>query len=356
QGDLVNGTGNQLVTNGDLALNTTGSITNWGTLSTLGNLGLSGINLTNQTDAVISAGNLLDLNFSGTVTNTGRLSSGQNLNLIAQTLNNNSGAIAAGSNLTATIGGNLNNRSLLFAANDLNLYVAGQVNNYTQANIFALNNITIARNVNLARNTQVLNASGTIESYSGDVGIYTNLLDNRRAEYTVDDYGNMLTDAGVASILAGGDMTLNANLIRNTISMIAADGDLTMEGGSLVNEAHLYGYDSPLEHYTALGATAVECYDNGYCFMRRTWYENPEDYGDGILYAVIDVNSPNQSGYLPDSYLDIFAGGLYVQTDMVINMVDERSILDTWFQVKDSVYGTGEVGSSWADHPYNFDK
>ena len=355
QGNLVNGAGNQLITNGDLTLNTNGSITNQGTLSTLGNLGLSGTNLTNQANAVISAGNLLDLNFTGTVTNAGRLSSGQNLNLIAQTLNNNSGAIAAGNNLTATVGGNLNNRSLLFAASNLNLYVAGEVNNYTQANIFALNNITIARNAALASNTQVLNESGTIESYEGNVGIYTNLLENHRAEYTVDDYGNVLTDSGVASILAGGNMTLNANLIRNTISMIAADGDLHMEGGSLVNEAQLYGYDSPLEHYTALGATDVECYDNGYCFMRRTWYENPEDYGDGILYAMIDVNSPNQSGYLPDSYLDFFVGGSYFQTGITVNGPPPEVVLDTWFGVQGD-FGDGEIGSNWSRHPHEYDR
>ena len=355
QGNLVNGLGNQLITNGDLTLNTTGNITNQGTLSTLGDLGLSGINLTNQANAVISAGNLLDLNFTGAVTNAGRLSSGQNLNLIAQILNNNSGAIAAGNNFTATIGGNLNNRSLLFAANDLNLYVTGQVNNYTQANIFALNNITIARNAALARNTQVLNESGTIESFGGNVGIYTGELLNRRAEYTVDDYGNVLTDSGVASILAGGNMTLNANLIRNTISLIAADGNLDMQGGSLVNEAHLYGYDTPQEYYTALGARNVDCYDNGYCFMPVTWIADPADYVDGLIYAYIDVNSLSQSDWLKESFLDVFVNGMQVQTSEIINGYTPRELLDRYLDWVNLGYLPDEIPNNWSDHPYNYD-
>lgn len=361
QGNLVNGAGNQLITNGNLTLNTNGSITNQGTLSTLGNLGLSGTSLTNQANAVISAGNFLDLNFTGAVTNAGRLSSGQNFNLIAQTLNNNSGAIAAGNNFTATIGGNLNNNSLLFAASDLNLYVAGEVNNYTQANIFALNNVTIARNAALARNTQVLNESGTIESYGGNVGIYTNLLENRRAEYTVDANGNMLTDSGVASILAGGNMTLNANLIRNHISLIAADGDVDMEGGSLENIAYVFGNETREEYYELLGGSYIYCYDSGYCNVRSF---NGE-FLEGMLYAIIEYNSYQRSDVAssPDHFLDLlyYDGNQFLFKEGEKILFNDPLIGDPTYEQAFNSYIRGPLGGSecgeyydvcnWGQHP-----
>ncbi|MES9886285.1 MAG: hypothetical protein ABW140_05695, partial [Candidatus Sedimenticola sp. 6PFRAG1] len=68
RGDLVNGVGNRLLTNGNLTINTDGSITNRGEISSLQDLILSGSWLHNQGDGVITAGNDLLLDFFGNVT------------------------------------------------------------------------------------------------------------------------------------------------------------------------------------------------------------------------------------------------------------------------------------------------
>ena len=265
RGNITNGVGNQLITNGKLELNAaTGSIDNQGEISSLFAVTLSGSTLNNAADAIISSGNDLTLDFSGDITNTGRLSAAQDLFLSAANLSNH-GIIAAGNTLQATLTGNLDNYNTLFAGNDANFYVANRLHNREGSNIFAINNITISANDSLAKNQEIINESATIEAFAGNINLYANTVNNKKARITVDD-GRLISgtityychdcrhdhyyvdyiiaekfkseiteDSPTAKLIAGGNLLINADTLNNEHSLISADGDLSFNLGELNN-------------------------------------------------------------------------------------------------------------------------
>ncbi|MDC0598435.1 hemagglutinin repeat-containing protein [Gammaproteobacteria bacterium] len=326
-GHFTNATGNRLITSGNLLINSSGQLTNAGELSTLGDLFLSGTTFTNSSNAIVSAGDDLALNFGQLINQSGaRLSAGQDLTLSGSSLTNE-GIVAAGRDLSTQLSANLDNYNTLFAGNNASLYAANQLTNYAGANIFAVNDVTLAANAGNAKNARVRNSSGTIEAYSGDMFIATNVLENIDALPTIstsartvgvvggvsyftyrpqngppgadgvddrgydgsvalafadgyavldalrpddlyvfetyvpdlvwDEYWSFdtpnrisriqlnttlytesadLSQQAPASLVSGGNLTVQANDILNRVSLIAADGTITMTGNSLTNQ------------------------------------------------------------------------------------------------------------------------
>ena len=181
-GDITTATGSRWLADNHLQINTDGALNHYGELSTGGNLGFSGTNLTNHAGAVLSAGHNLNLALAGDILNElgARLSAANNLTLTAVNLDNQ-GIIAAGNDLTATLSHNLTNSNTLFAGNNAHLYAVNQLHNTRGANIFAINDITIAANSDLDKNAAILNESATIEAYGGDIHLATHDLQNRDA-------------------------------------------------------------------------------------------------------------------------------------------------------------------------------
>nr|WP_241084911.1 hypothetical protein [Candidatus Vondammii sp. HM_W22] len=167
-GDVTNGVGNRLLTDGNLIVDTDGSIINEGEISSLLNLTLTGTSLSNEGSGIISSGNDLTLDFDRTITNRNRLSAAKDITLDAENLDNY-GTVSAGEDLNITLTNNLNNNNTLFAGNDAKLYVSNTLYNFEGADIFALNDIIIAANSNNNANKNITNESATIEAYGGDI-------------------------------------------------------------------------------------------------------------------------------------------------------------------------------------------
>ena len=265
-GNLINGIGNQLITQGSLTLNTTGSIDNQGELSSFLDISLSGSTLTNRAGAIISAGNMLDLSFTNSINNAGRLSAARDLTLSAINLDN-SGIVAAGNDLQTTLSGKLDNYNTLFAANNSQLYVNDTLYNHEGANIFSINTLIIAANNSLAKNQEIINESATIESYEGNISLYSDTVSNRKKDFTVND-GRMISGSITyhcydcigdhyrvdytitekfeseiadtspsASLISGGDLLIDAGTLNNQHSSISADGDLLFTLDNLNNSS-----------------------------------------------------------------------------------------------------------------------
>jgi filamentous hemagglutinin len=230
--------GNEFIVDNRLTINTDGTVTNAGNLSAGGMVGLNAGSLINN--GVISAGDDLTADITGAlVNNTGaRLSSAASLSLDVASIINR-GTIAAAADLAVTTSGNVDNYNLLFAGDSSRLYVADQFNNYTDASVFAVNDIVIAANSGRGRNSRILNQSGDIEAFNGDISLHTNQLLNQRQTFQVDSGGNVIADTGAANILAGNNILIDAGSVLNDISQIAANGNITIAADGVENRARV---------------------------------------------------------------------------------------------------------------------
>ena len=337
RGDLVNGVGNRLLTNGNLTINTDGSITNRGEISSLQDLILSGSWLHNQGDGVITAGNDLLLDFFGNVTNHGRMSGGRALDIGASDLINH-GVIAAGSHLKTALTGSLHNYNTLFSGGDATLFAAGSVANHEGANIFALDNITVAADASLRSNTRILNESATIEAYSGDIRFYTGELVNRKARFEVvadekvsgaityicgkcreniyvdyvvqDVYETRVSiDSSAAQIIAGNDLFMTGDHLSNEHSLIAADRNITLDlSGNLENRSssaqrvtreRTYQFEGHISIWRNLIDNQINPYN------RRNSPYNTATLSGGEWRPYTVVTTTPNPGYDPDNLLPV---------------------------------------------------
>ncbi|MES9876893.1 MAG: hemagglutinin repeat-containing protein [Candidatus Sedimenticola sp. 1PA] len=337
RGDLVNGVGNRLLTNGNLTINTDGSITNRGEISSLQDLILSGSWLHNQGDGVITAGNDLLLDFFGNVTNHGRMSGGRALDIGASDLINH-GVIAAGSHLETALTGSLHNFNTLFSGGDATLFAAGSVANYEGANIFSLDNITVAADASLRSNTRILNESATIEAYSGDIRFYTGELVNRKARFEVvadakvsgaityicgkcreniyvdyvvqDVYETRVSiDSSAAQIIAGNDLFMTGDRLSNEHSLIAADRNITLDlSGNLENRSssaqrvtreRTYQFEGHISIWRNLIDNQINPYN------RRNSPYNTATLSGGEWRPYTVVTTTPNPGYDPDNLLPV---------------------------------------------------
>ncbi|MCG8335067.1 MAG: hemagglutinin repeat-containing protein, partial [Proteobacteria bacterium] len=243
---LNNIASSQIQSNGDLNIEATDYITN---------------------DADILANKDLTLTTSGTLTNNSRLSAQEQLTVNANTLNNNA-SIASAQTLTTNTN-TLNNYQTLFSGGDINLFTTGTLTNHMDANIFALENMTLAGVNSNSKANKIVNNKATIETYNGDMTIWTKDLQNikdtptktsstsdtiiRRiwtpsenaGTYTSTDFEriNSVNTESITNIpqtskiLSGSDLIIDGDIINNHFSLLAANKDVNISTTKLTNNS-----------------------------------------------------------------------------------------------------------------------
>ncbi|WP_460107265.1 two-partner secretion domain-containing protein [Pseudomonas sp. H1_F01] len=254
-----------VASNGSLKVDLSGAYWGAGRLSSQGILGLDAAQVSlNNSNSSIAGGGSTTLNINGQLDNIGRLTSATNLTVNAVGVNN-LGTLGGAQLLTVTAGSLVNNQGLIFSGGDMSLRV-NTLNNLS-ANIYSLGNLTVDRNGQGALASSIVNSSSSIQSdgsmslaastiqnfrtllTTGSSGIYTAKIyeiaciegynagdcsgkQNHVWELLQREKTEVTAASAASSITAGGNLTLNGGNLLNQSSTIASGGNLT---ASLVN-------------------------------------------------------------------------------------------------------------------------
>ncbi|NNA46774.1 filamentous hemagglutinin N-terminal domain-containing protein [Pseudomonas lactis] len=254
--------GGELLSDGDISI-TTGDITNSGRVSALQTLTVAANNLS-QNGGRLAATNAR-LTLGGTLDNLGFLTARQQLDIAAAQINNRGTLGAQGAvNLTAVNGITNAANTLLFSGGDMTLRSNGFSNSY--GDVYSKGNLSFAARDG-GRAVLFSNRSGTVES-EGSIGINAGFIENAKDEF---ELGQTLTtgslswicgqhcgesdnwergeitiyetyleaatkDSVAARLVAGKNMLLQGDTVQNRYSLMAANGDLSITAGDLLNQ------------------------------------------------------------------------------------------------------------------------
>ncbi|RUS67788.1 tRNA nuclease CdiA [Saezia sanguinis] len=213
-----------LYTQGQLVLNSNGTLFNQGTLAALGNVSLNAQNIQNTTDGLIAAG----MDSNGTFNTEGQL------NATAQQILTNQGQILSGGSSIVQAGVLTNTGATIHAGKDLNI-TADTIHNQ-QADLLASGNLHIQGNT---LNSSLNNQNGLI-SAAGQVDVSTGSIDNHAGVIiSGGDLGittGNLTGAGQILTEANADIVIQGDYTAEAGNQIIADGNLTLNiDGTLTN-------------------------------------------------------------------------------------------------------------------------
>jgi len=255
QADALDNRNGQIQASGDVNLNTATVTFTDSTLSAGKSLSLTTGSLVNAASSIISAGGELVADVAGTAVNDGDLLAGGSLNLtVGGALRNtqmisakgslqldaaqldNAGIISGGNGASrVTVTGNINNGSRMSAVGDLDVSSGADISNDGVFN--AGNNLSLT-SINLT-NRQTLFAGNDLNlTLAGAL--------NNAASSTVSAGGELVADvAGTAvndgDLLAGGRLNLTVGgALRNT-QMISAKGSLQLDAAQLDNAGIISG-------------------------------------------------------------------------------------------------------------------
>ncbi|WP_244644340.1 two-partner secretion domain-containing protein [Pseudomonas fluorescens] len=254
--------GGELLSDGDISI-TTGDITNSGRVSALQTLTVAANNLSQNGGRLAATNTRLTL--GGTLDNLGFLTARQQLDIAAAQINNRGTLGAQGAvNLTAVNGITNAADSLLFSGGDMTLRSNGFSNSY--GDVYSKGNLSFAARDG-GRAVLFSNRSGTVES-EGSIGINAGFIENAKDEF---ELGQTLTtgslywvcgqhcdesdnwergeitiyetyleaatkDSVSARLVAGKNMLLQGDNVQNRYSLMAANGDLSITAGDLLNQ------------------------------------------------------------------------------------------------------------------------
>ncbi|MFS7185340.1 hemagglutinin repeat-containing protein [Serratia proteamaculans] len=308
-GTLAAGKALALTSDGDILLQGTtqgqgvdvrsgGQLTNAGTLrGGSGEMRLEAAGITQNADASLQSGGLVQLLSRGDISNNG--------------------FIGTAGDLLLSAANQLINSGMLYAGGDMKL-LADRITNQ-RGDILAGKDLWMQKDADGKANSQIVNTSGTIETETGDIHINTAHLLNQRdglktsvtqedltkkydwlngatasiplsffdddeyGYYTVDTMRQMAGDAarevykrytyaspyattkemalstskvtvssdgGAGRIAAGRNMTLNATTLDNLASDILANGDIALTGSKLNNQSWSAGTETRYQTYT----------------------------------------------------------------------------------------------------------
>ncbi len=254
--------GGELLSDGDISI-TTGDMSNSGRVSALQTLTVAANNLSQNGGRLAATNTRLTL--GGTLDNLGFLTARQQLDIAAAQINNR-GTLGAQSavNLTAVNGITNAADSLLFSGGDMTLRSNGFSNSY--GDVYSKGNLSFAARDG-GRAVLFSNRSGTVES-EGSIGINAGFIENAKDEF---ELGQTLTtgslywvcsqhcgekddwergeitiyetyleaatkDSVSARLVAGKNMLLQGDNVQNRYSLMAANGDLSITAGDLLNQ------------------------------------------------------------------------------------------------------------------------
>ncbi|SDU21849.1 DUF637 domain-containing protein [Pseudomonas orientalis] len=254
--------GGELLSDGDISI-TTGDMSNSGRVSALQTLTVAANNLSQNGGRLAATNTRLTL--GGTLDNLGFLTARQQLDIAAAQINNRGTLGAQGAvNLTAVNGITNAADSLLFSGGDMTLRSNGFSNSY--GDVYSKGNLSFAARDG-GRAVLFSNRSGTVES-EGSIGINAGFIENAKDEF---ELGQTLTtgslywvcsqhcgekddwergeitiyetyleaatkDSVSARLVAGKNMLLQGDTVQNRYSLMAANGDLSITAGDLLNQ------------------------------------------------------------------------------------------------------------------------
>ncbi|MEX5596423.1 beta strand repeat-containing protein, partial [Pseudomonas orientalis] len=252
----------ELLSDGDISI-TTGDMSNSGRVSALQTLTVAANNLSQNGGRLAATNTRLTL--GGTLDNLGFLTARQQLDIAAAQINNRGTLGAQGAvNLTAVNGITNAADSLLFSGGDMTLRSNGFSNSY--GDVYSKGNLSFAARDG-GRAVLFSNRSGTVES-EGSIGINAGFIENAKDEF---ELGQTLTtgslywvcsqhcgekddwergeitiyetyleaatkDSVAARLVAGKNMLLQGDNVQNRYSLMAANGDLSITAGDLLNQ------------------------------------------------------------------------------------------------------------------------
>ena len=254
--------GGELLSDGDVSI-TTGEMTNSGRVSALQTLTVAANNLSQNGGRLAATNTRLTL--GGTLDNLGFLTARQQLDIAAAQINNRGTLGAQGAvNLTAVNGITNAADTLLFSGGDMTLRSNGFSNLY--GDVYSKGNLSFAARDG-GRAVLFSNRSGTVES-EGSIGINAGFIENAKDEF---ELGQTLTtgslswichqhcgekdnwergeitiyetyleaatkDSVAARLVAGKNMLVQGDNVQNRYSLMAANGDLSITAGDLLNQ------------------------------------------------------------------------------------------------------------------------
>ncbi|MFK0089671.1 DUF637 domain-containing protein [Pseudomonas sp. NPDC090755] len=297
-----------IASDGNLLVDLGGQYSGNGRLSSRGDLTLDVGQLDLPEIASIASGGDAWINIGGLLDNRGRLTSSADLSLSAGSLNNY-GTLGSGQDLTLTTGTLLNDHGLIFSGGDMGLRVDTLTNRY--ASLYSLSDLSIDRDGFGAWATSIVNSSGSIQS-DGSLSLAANTIHNIRALLTVSNGGiytaridegpcnrpgyNNDCDGGkeshtweilqreklevtaassASSITAGGNLTLDGGDLLNQSSTIATSGNLNASLISLTNTGIETSETETLRVFRSARTTdAGRWLDAASDFTERYWFES----------------------------------------------------------------------------------
>ncbi|WP_416426987.1 hemagglutinin repeat-containing protein [Pseudomonas sp. App30] len=254
----------ELASDLDLAMGLIGDLVNRGRISSQGHLRASAQAFTQLGGRLASAGDTT-LTLSGDLTNDGRLIASRNLSISAANITNN-GTLGANGTLSLKALGAISNSAdtLLFSAGDMTLRSDRFSNTYGE--LYSQGALSFA-GYDGGRASTFSNLSGSVESL-GAMDLNAVSIENAKAQFelakavtsgglewrcgqhcgghdsfkrgaititkTLDE--SVLLDSPMARLVAGQGMTLNASDVQNRYSLMAANGNLTINADSLLNQ------------------------------------------------------------------------------------------------------------------------
>ncbi|WP_223533549.1 filamentous hemagglutinin N-terminal domain-containing protein [Pseudomonas sp. GL-RE-20] len=261
-----------IASGGSLALNLGGVYSGNGSVSSVGNLGLSAAQIDLTSVASITAGASGTVGSSGSLTNLGRLTSVGALTVNAAYLNNQ-GTLGSGANLRVNAPTILNQNGLIFSGGDMALHTDNFTNRY--ADVYGLGNVSIARDDNNGLSASISNVSATIES-GGDLSLASNSIENRKDVFQttgglvsgeigvqcytcssldplaplglnsyavwVENYQSQIVqDSASASMTAGRNFLATGGVLLNQASTLSAGNNLTFNLQAFTNQGASVG-------------------------------------------------------------------------------------------------------------------
>ena len=284
RGDVTYAAGQNWTANHDLTLNTNGAITNQGNFGAVGMLTLNGRSISNSASGQLSGNDGLAINTAGHVQNDGVMS-GDQVSIHAGDITNTNAIFGGDVTLVAgqiSNSGNGKADSAVIAAGRSLSLNANAISNTGGGDLYSMGNLTIAGKDGSSNAASVFNQSSTIEG-DGNVAIHTADLRNQwdsiqsgstttstapvttttstqpvpdpNVRPTNPQDGDTYTDTSITTftttaqagasgtgragqILAGGDLTLGGGSILNDASNISAGGNFNFNQSTVSNQSY----------------------------------------------------------------------------------------------------------------------
>jgi len=303
-----------IASDGTASLNLSGNYSGNGRYTSLGTLGLTAAQVNLSSSASIAGGGDTTISVAGLLNSYGRLTSAGGMSVSAGSINNY-GTLGSNGNLLLSTPSLLNQDGLIFSGGDTALQANSFTNHSAQ--LYSFGAVSIDGYGGAAQAAEVINISGALES-TGKFSINAANFENRTESFALgrklvsgtitlrclscsgsyydlgiavrETYEGQDNDiSAAASLSAGGDFVFRGGNFLNSKSTVSAGGDITIQADNLKNVG-------------AVGGT----------IERTRIYRTLDIYNltaASLAYQVTTYNSRNDPDY-PNIYYINDSGGL----------------------------------------------